>query len=180
LYGELPSVTIGIASFVYIQMRGSSTMENIVYRKLNENDLDVFINLRILFLKETTAMSETEKCEIENSLKIYFDKYINTSNFIGIIAEHNGNVVSVAYLNIYDKPANPNITNGKTGSLMNVYTFPEYRRKGISEELIKIIIKEAKNLGIKYIDLLATEAGYNLYKKLGFNDTRDKSMSIKI
>ena len=64
--------------------------------------------------------------------------------------------------------------------LMNVYTFPEYRKRGIAKKLIEKIIKEAKLKGINFIDLMATEVGYNLYKNLGFNDSKDKSMNLKI
>jgi len=63
---------------------------------------------------------------------------------------------------------------------LNVYTFPEYRKKGIAKKLIEEIIKEAKLFGVDRIDLKATEAGYNLYKKIGFREDKDKSMGLKI
>jgi ribosomal protein S18 acetylase RimI-like enzyme len=70
---------------------------------------------------------------------------------------------------------------GKAGTLLNVYTFPEYRRKGIAKRLLEEIIKEAKLIGIDSIDLKATEDGYNLYKKLGFKDDDNyKGMILKM
>jgi GNAT superfamily N-acetyltransferase len=81
---------------------------------------------------------------------------------------------------ITDKPAIPGFIGGKTGTLMNVFTYPEYRKKGIAKRLIKEIIKEAKEKEVGFIDLMATEAGYNLYKHLGFNDSKDKGMWLKI
>ncbi|WP_461257241.1 GNAT family N-acetyltransferase, partial [Treponema sp. R80B11-R83G3] len=93
---------------------------------------------------------------------------------------YNGNVVSVAYLIISEYPSNPNLINGKVGTLLNVYTFPEYRKKGIAKKLIEEIIKEAKLIGVSGIDLKATEVGYNLYKKLGFNEDNEKGMRLKI
>ena len=119
--------------------------------------------------------------KIETNLNKYFDEHIINNDFIGIIGEFNGNVVSVAYLIIYDFPANPNIVNGKRGTLFNVYTFPEYRKKGIAERIIKEIIKEAKLRDIDSIDLKATDDGYNLYKKLGFiDDNNYKGMILKM
>jgi len=98
-----------------------------------------------------------------------------------MIGEYNGNIVTAAYLIILDYPANPNLINGKAGTLLNVYTSPEYRRKGIAKKLLEEIIKEAKLMGINTIDLKATENGYNLYKKLGFKDDNDyKGMILKI
>ncbi len=156
-------------------------IEDIVFRKMNENDKDLFVNLRLIFLTDCfDIITQTEKENIEQNLKIYFDEHIIKNDFIGIIGEHNGKVVSAAYLIILDYPANPKLINGKAGTLLNVYTYPEYRRKGIAKKLLEEIIKEAKLMGITSIDLNATESGYNLYKKLGFKDDNDKRMLLKI
>jgi len=154
--------------------------ENVVFRKLNENDRDLFVSLRIIFLKDcfNDKLNDTNKEQIENSLKIYFDEHIRKNDFIGIVGEYNGNIVSTAYLFIFDYPVNPNLINGKVGRLLNVYTFPEYRKKGIAKILIEEIIKEAKSIGVNRINLNATEAGYNLYKILGFKEDTDKPMEL--
>jgi len=154
--------------------------ENIVLRRINKNDRELFVGLRLIFLMDCfDAINDTDKNDIENNLKSYFDRHIDKNDFIGIVGEYNGNVVSAAYLIILDYPANPNLIDGKVGTLLNVYTFPEYRRKGIAKNLIEEIIKEAKLIGINRIDLKATEAGYNLYKKMGFKEDKDKSMGLK-
>jgi len=159
---------------------GNLAEENIVLKKLNENDMDLFINLRMDFFLDYYTIDETEKIQIENNLKKYFNEHINKDDFIGMYAEYNGKIASVAYMIISEKPANPNYIDGKTGTLMNVFTYPEYRRKGLAKRLVNEIIKEAKEKGVGFIHLMATEAGYNLYKHLGFNDSKDKGMWLKI
>jgi len=154
--------------------------ENIVLRKLNENDKELFIKLRMAYFLDYYDISEDEMLQIKNNLNKYFDKHINKDDFIGMIAEYNGNIASVVYMIIAEKPANPHFIDGKTGTLMNVFTYPEYRKKGIAQKLIKEIINEAKERGVGYIDLMATDAGYSLYKNLGFNDSKDKGMWKKI
>ena len=158
----------------------NNILENITFRKLNENDKELFVNLRIIFLEDRFKLDGNEKEEIKNNLKIYFDKHICKNDFIGIIGEYNGKIVSVAYLIIYDKPANLNNLYGKVGTLINVYTFPEYRKKGIAKRLVENIINEAKNNGIKYFDLLASESGYKIYENIGFKESIDKFMYLKI
>jgi len=155
-------------------------LENIVFRKLNRNDKELFINLRFAYLGEEHNFDETGREQLKNNLNLYFEKHITENDFIGIIGEYNGKIVSVAYFIISEKPPNPSFINGKVGTLLNVYTFPEYRNKGIAKKLIEEIIKEAKLFGVDRIDLKATEAGYNLYKKIGFREDKDKSMSLKI
>jgi ribosomal protein S18 acetylase RimI-like enzyme len=158
------------------------TENDIIFRKLNKNDKELFVNLRIQFLMDCfDVINESEKIQIKNNLNLYFDEHINKNDFIGMIAVYNGNIVSTAYLIILDYPANPNLISGKAGTLLNVYTFPEYRRKGIVKKLLEEIIKEAKLIGINSIDLKATEDGYNLYKKIGFKDDDNyKGMILKM
>ena len=51
---------------------------------------------------------------------------------------------------------------------MNMYTKPEYRRKGIAIKMLDILVKESNNKGITAISLEATDMGRPLYEKYGF------------
>ena len=154
--------------------------QNMKFRTLNENDKELFIRLRMAYLEEEYTFDETVKHELLNNLNSYFIEHILKNDFIGMICEYNGDIISVAYLVISEKPPNPYFINGRTGTIMNVYTYPKYRNKGIATELIKEIIKEAKKINLKSIDLSATEAGLNLYKKLGFKESVYTSLNIII
>ena len=153
----------------------------LTYRKLNSGDTDLFVKLRLDFLTASQkALNETEQGEIAESLKRYFTKHLEANDFIGMICEYNGNAVSVVYLLINEKPANASFLNGKAGTILNVYTYPEYRRNGISINILKRIIDEAKKQDVSVIDLLATQDGEKVYRKLGFTETEDKSMRLKL
>jgi len=154
--------------------------ENVVLKRMNENDKELFVKLRMDFFLEYYHLEETEKRQIEQSLRRYFDDHINKGDFIGLFAEYNGNIASSVYLAIVDKPPNPHFMDGKTGTLLNVFTYPAYRKKGLAQKLVTEIVNEAKEKGVKYFDLMATDAGYPLYKKLGFTESKDKNMCLKI
>lgn len=80
-----------------------------------------------------------------------------------------------------EKPANPSYKTGKTGTLLNVFTYPEYRRMGLATSVIKAIIDEAKKLDIASIDLAATDFGKPLYEKLGFtHNTKNTPMMMPL
>jgi GNAT superfamily N-acetyltransferase len=86
----------------------------------------------------------------------------------------------VAYLATNKKPPNQNFINGKTGTLLNVFTYPEYRNQGMATELLRRIIEEAKKESINEIELSATKAGEKIYKKLGFKESKYKEMNIEL
>ena len=155
--------------------------KNLVYRKLCPDDRDLFIRLRLDFINEFHKdVDETEKEKLKTSLQNYFDRHIKNDGFIGIICEYDQKIISVAYLIIDEWPPNRKFINGKIGTLLNVYTYPEYRKKGIATDVIKRIIEEAKKQNVSIIDLLATEDGESVYKKLGFLENEDKSMRLKL
>jgi len=155
--------------------------EELVFRKMGENDLNIFIKLRLDFLSEINKdLTEKNKILIEDSLKKYYTKYLLKNEFIGIICEYIGTVISTAFLAINEKPANYNFVNGKIGTLLNVYTYPEYRKNGISTKILDLIIKEAKEQNVSEIELTATKDGEKLYYKFGFNESEMKYMKLII
>jgi len=95
-----------------------------------------------------------------------------------LIYSLNCGLVSVAYLAIAEKPANTTFITGKTGTLLNVLTYPEYRRKGIATKVINFLIGEAKNAGVSSIDLSATNDGKPLYEKMRFTTSTYVAMRM--
>lgn len=51
---------------------------------------------------------------------------------------------------------------------MNMYTAPEYRRKGIAYKTLDLLVGDIKSRGISSISLEATDMGRPLYEKYGF------------
>ena len=162
-------------------MIGNIEKEKLVFRKLNNSDRELFVKLRFeYFLIDGFDINENNRNEIKNNLIKYFDDNIKSNNFIGIICEYENKIVSVAYLALSINPPNPYFIDGKIGTLLNVFTYPEYRNKGIATKLLKEIIEEAKKENINVIKLSATKNGEKLYKKLGFNESKYKEMNLKL
>ncbi len=51
---------------------------------------------------------------------------------------------------------------------MNMYTLPQFRRRGICAGILNELVKEGKKIGITAFELHATAAGEFVYKKNGF------------
>ena len=64
--------------------------------------------------------------------------------------------------------------------VLNVFTYPEYRKKGVATELLKRLIDEAGKQNLSYIELSASEAGRPLYEKLGFKELQSKYTEMKL
>ena len=150
--------------------------------KATLDDIDDLIQLRIDFLTmDQGRLSDQNEKDIRSQLKVYLAKHIPLEDFIAVIAKHpTGKIVSAAFLIIQERPANPSFITGLTGTLLNVVTYPEFRRKGIASQVIGEIINEARQKGVSSIDLYATDDGKELYKKLGFVEPSYTSMRLKL
>lgn len=58
--------------------------------------------------------------------------------------------------------------SGRVGYLMNMYTRPAYRRRGICKQLLNLLTEDARLLGITAFELHATPDGEFVFKQEGF------------
>lgn len=152
---------------------------NIKIYKATQKDIDKLIQLRFAFLQEEyTQITEEEYAGLKHTLRSYFEGHLVQNTFIAILLEENGETVSTCFLSMNEKPASPSFPNGKTATLLNVFTYPAFRRKGYAGKTVQRIIEEAKEMKIDVIDLLATEAGFPLYLTLGFTTTEHSFMRL--
>jgi GNAT superfamily N-acetyltransferase len=156
--------------------------EKIFYRKANVNDIDALVEYRIKFLDELyDRPKEYEIKIIKKTIGKYFSKKIPTNDFIAWIAEFKGKIVGTSGMVIWRLPSRyGGLESGKLGYILNLYTIPEERSKGICTRLLNELIKEARSLGLKYLHLHASRYGINVYKKLGFTEPNHKELILKL
>jgi GNAT superfamily N-acetyltransferase len=139
-------------------------------RKATVGDIDLLIRLRINFLGEDTGgLTPAEADAIRESLAGYFARHIAAGTCIALLAEEAGEIIATAYIAVCEKPANHVFVTGVTATLLNIWTHPDYRRRGIATRLIRRLIDEAREAGVSCIDLSASKMGRPVYEKLGFS-----------
>ncbi len=150
-----------------------------VIRKATAEDIDVLIELRLLYLAEHFGDILKTEQQISGQLAGYFAAHLSR-DFEAFLAEEHNRPIACAFLVVQEKPANPRFPGGKTGLVLNVYTRSEYRRRGTAGSLLSALIKEAESLGLSYIELTSTEAGEPLYKSFGFEqkDTNQEMILV--
>lgn len=140
-------------------------------RMADHNDVDKLVKVRLdYFATENWDISSELSDKIHTQLQQYYPKHINNDFFAVFVEDESGNIVSTAFLVIVEKPANLAWPTGKTGTILNVLTYPEYRNKGYATKALNLLIDVAKKHDASFIDLSASELGRPLYKKLGFQE----------
>lgn len=137
----------------------------LVYKRLTENELDIFINLRINQLREEGAK---EDIDLIPELRSYYSRHMSDETFIAWLAFDGDEIIATSGLSIVEKPPYFGCPTGKIGLLSSMYTKKEYRRRGIAKELLSRIISEAKERQCGTVQITASDMGVYLYSNFGF------------
>jgi len=142
----------------------------IVYKKLTEDELDVFINMRIQQLREEGA---TEEIDLVPHLKEYYNKHMTDGTFISWLALDGDTIIGTSGMSFIERPPIFGCPSGKMGILSSMFTNPNYRRKGIARELLTRVINEAKEYGCGSVQITASDMGVKLYSAFGFKQNEN-------
>lgn len=147
--------------------------------KAFDKDIEELVGLRLAYLQEDMGtVSEQDMQCLQTALPKYFRNHLNRDLFV-YIAREAEEIVACAFLLIVEKPMSPAFLTGKTGTVLNVYTKPEYRKKGYARQLMNELLLETKEKGLSVVELKATEDGYHLYKSVGFEDVVSKYHNMR-
>ena len=103
---------------------------NIHYKKLTENELDIFIEMRVLQLREEGAK---EDIDLVPALKDYYNRHMANGTFVSWLALENDKIIGTSGMSFVEKPPYFGCPNGRVGLLSSMYTEPGYRRTGIAK-----------------------------------------------
>lgn len=138
---------------------------SVSYRKLTENELDAFIEMRINQLREEGAK---EDIDLRPSLKDYYTRHMADDTFVSWLALDNEKIIGTSGMSIVEKPPYFGCSSGKIGLLSSMFTDKNYRRQGIASELLSRVVNEAKERGCGTVQITASDMGVLLYTNFGF------------
>jgi GNAT superfamily N-acetyltransferase len=156
--------------------------KEIVYRRATVADVPALVEYRIRFLNELHNHPENDETKVvRESLLGYFTKAIPSGVFIAWVAEYDGGIIATSGMVVWEKPAiYGGVESGRLGYLLNFYTIPEERGKGIATHLMNELIKEARSLGLKYLHLHASKEGEHIYRKAGFTEPGMQELALRL
>jgi len=151
------------------------------FRRAEECDAQTLTRLRLAFFEGGVHVpSRAERDALLEKLPGYFAAHVGRDLF-AYLAEEDGKAVASVFLLISERPAGPAFMTARTGTILNVYTAPEYRRRGLAQTLLETAIADARQMDVSRIDLKATPMGRGLYEKLGFHpDAKNLPMTKEL
>ncbi len=77
-------------------------------------------------------------------------------------------------------PPNPKDPCTERAVILNVYTEPEFRRKGIARQVMTTILEWVRAKGFRAVNLHSSAEGRALYEELGFEPTNEMRLNFSL
>ena len=147
----------------------------LIYRKATIDDLEILTETRLEVLRAANQLSDdVDMSEVKrNSFEYYQEALRNESHVAYLVFDEEMFVGAggISYFQVMPTYHNP---TGRQAYIMNMYTKPDYRRRGIAFRTLDLLVADARAKGITAISLEATDMGRLLYAKYGFIKMNDE------
>ena len=140
-------------------------------RRAGLGDLETLVQFRYEMFSDMGISKSGEEIErFMEANRNYFQISLLDETFFGWVAvvEDESEIVATGGMSFFYRAPNFGSLDGRDGYLLNMYTKPEWRGKGVATEIVKCILEHAQSIQLKVVRLHASNAGRPVYEKLGF------------
>ena len=95
-----------------------------------------------------------------------------------LVESFEGDVVAGGGIIFLDFQSNPRDPQPKRAWVVNMFTEPEHRRRGLARLLMNTMLEWCRNRGMKSLYLHASTEGRPLYESLGFKPTNEMRITL--
>ncbi len=148
---------------------------NLTYKKATLEDVDILTATRIEVLRAANKLpDDVDMSEVKKQSYDYYNKALRNGTHIAYLVFDKSRVIGAGGVSFFQVMPTYHNPSGKKAYIMNMYTSPEYRRRGIAYKVLDMLVKDAKSMGISAISLEATVMGLPLYEKYGFTKMKNE------
>ena len=146
-------------------------LTKIQIREIGLSEVELLTNYRMAYLTEMQGeRSEEFRIQLGEELTQYFSLALAEDRLFAFLAEQDCEPLSFGAMILKKIPGDFNQTSYLEGDILNMYTVPFARRKGISALILERLIKEAGRRGVSKISLHTSTDGEKLYRKFEFRE----------
>lgn len=148
--------------------RGVTNLK-LIYRKAGMEDIDILVKTRIEVLRAANCLSDEMNMEfVEEQSREYYEESLQAETHTAYLVFDGERFVGAGGISFFRVMPTWHNPTGWKAYIMNMYTKPDCRRKGIAYHTLELLIEEAKKRNVSYISLEATDMGRPLYERYGF------------
>ena len=148
-------------------------------RPASVEDCEALVALRRALFQEMGYGDEDLLDRVADASDRYFAMAMPRGEFRAWVAETGGEVVASGGLVFHAGPPTATNLEGTEGYIMNVYTRPGWRRRGIATAILHAILDDLRGQGIPLASLHATPVGQAIYERAGFQPSPEMRLLLE-
>ena len=162
---------VGTADDVY---RMSYTL-----REAGASDLPAILHHRRQMFHDMGYTDSAALDAMQTTTEPLLARGISEGFYRGWLVEDAACVVAGAGIFLADWPSHPGSVQTKRIEIVNVYTEPEHRRRGLARQLMQVILAWCRSASFATVVLHASDDGRSLYESLGFKPTNEMRLALR-
>ena len=148
---------------------------NLLYKKATIEDIETLTRTRIEVLRAANKLgAEADMSEVLKYSRLYYQNALLDGTHTAYLVYDGSRFVGAGAVSYYKVMPTYHNPSGSKAYIMNMYTHPDYRRKGIAFRTLELLVEDIKSKGITSVLLEATDMGRPLYEKFGFTKMNDE------
>ena len=116
--------------------------------------------------------------DMERASHAVFGKALHDGTYRGWFAETEGRVVAGSGVLLVPFQPSPSQSRPTRPFIVNVYTEPSYRRRGLARQVVEATVAWCREQGYTAVSLHATDDARPLYESLGFLPTNEMRLTF--
>jgi GNAT superfamily N-acetyltransferase len=149
-------------------------------REAGVEDLEHILRHRRAMFEEIGFRSPADLDRVEALSRHYFSESLQNGAYRSWLAEDaDGQIVAGGGILIAAWPGYPGDDRAERAWILNMYTEPRARRRGVAKRLMEAMIEWCRSRGFSMVSLHASSTGRPLYEKLGFELTNEMRLNLR-
>jgi GNAT superfamily N-acetyltransferase len=141
-------------------------------------DLETLVAHRRAMFRDMGYNDDVALNAMSAKFRLWLLQHMNSGDYLAwLVSARDGSIAAGAGLWLMDWPSHM-IGSGRRGNILNVYTSENFRRRGLSRQLMEEVLHWCRENQIDTIILHASNAGRNLYESMGFVATNEMRLRL--
>jgi GNAT superfamily N-acetyltransferase len=151
----------------------------LIIREATPDDIPEIVRQRRAMYEDMDYKDSEALAAVVATSTAYLSEALPNGSFRAWLAVSAERIVGGGAIVISPWPSHPYDGQCRRATILNVYTYPDHRKRGIGRQLMQTMIEWCRQEGFTFVSLHASKDGRHLYETMGFEATNEMRLNLR-